>query len=101
GNQCTVGNGVLTAGVLRIGFLSCLDCTLRFLRAEQFEKLSEIVLFPCLPKPLDLSESVWFALKLNRVFRRMFHQRVARLKLEIARDVTDSHQRGPAISMCL
>ena len=47
------------------------------------------------------SESVWFDLKLNRVFWRMFHQRVARLKLEIARNVADSDQHGSAISMCL
>src|SRR5262249_44760424 len=72
GNQCTVGDRVLTAGVLRVGFLSWLDYTLRLLRAKKFEKVSEVVLFPSLPKPLDFSESVWLDLKLNRVFRCMF-----------------------------
>src|SRR5581483_12448462 len=100
-NQRAVSNGVLTACVLRIWFFSHIYNPLGFLCAEQCEQLSEVVLFPCLPKPLDLAERVWFDLKLNRVFWCMFHQRVARLKFKIARNIADSDQDRPAISVCL
>src|SRR5579864_4593359 len=101
GNECTVSNCVLTAGILRVRIFGDVERTLALLCAQQVEKFREVVFFPRLSQFLNLLQSEGFQLEFYGVLRRMLHKGVARLEFEISRNVPNPDQRRPAIAVSL
>src|SRR5215469_878579 len=91
GNQSCLRHRVFVRRVVRVAFFAGFKNALAILGTQQLEQLCEVVRLERPSYFLDLAESVWLDLQLNRVFRGMLQQGVARIEFEVAGDVAKAN----------